>query len=329
MFKPPDLYIAFDLSSELTSPLFKQNVKIDLVGRMHLTTPQNSPGHNKQMSSFFQNKKVLITGGSSGIGKELALTLASLGANVAIIARDQNKINQTLAEMRQNQTLQVQRMAGFSVDVTNRNQIHQMKDKILEALDGIDILINNSGLAVPQMLAQADEDNIDQMMAVNYLGCVNITRAFLDALKLNGGGQICFVSSMLGFMGLTGYSGYAASKHAVRGFAECLRQELLLEKITIHLFFPPTTDTPGLTTENEYKPPMTVMIEGKCQIFSASEVAWSLLKGIQKRKFVYLIGWKNWLIYYLERYCPGFMRLIINYHIKNFALSTKKFSQTV
>ena len=266
------------------------------------------------MQSFYKEKKVLITGGSSGIGKALAIKLFS----VVVIARNQKKLDQALYDICQYRQNTSQRLNGFSLDVTNRSKISALKSDIIDSMAGLDLLVNNSGVAIPQMINQTSDEHIDQMMQVNYLGCVNMTRAFLEPLKQNGGGQICFVSSRLGFMGLIGYSAYAASKYAVRGFAECLRQELFLDNINVHLFFPPTTQTPGLLSENAYKPDVTWAIEGKCQTFEAAEVAHAILKGIQRKKFVNMIGWQNWLVYYLEQYTPSILRWMIDSQIKKY-----------
>ena len=146
------------------------------------------------------------------------------------------------------------------------------------------------------------------MLEVNYLGMVRVARAVLPGMRRAGAGHIVNVSSMLGFMGCYGYSAYAASKYAIAGFTECLRQELLPEGIRVSICYPPTTDTPGLAKENEVKPPETAAIEGSSRTFTADEVAASLLAGVARGRFEILVGLDSALVWRLHRFAPWLLR---------------------
>ncbi len=117
---------------------------------------------------------------------------------------------------------------------------------------------------------------------------------------------------MLGFMSFYGYSGYAASKFAIVGFAEALRQEALPYGVHVCVFFPPTTDTPGLEAENETKPALTWAIEGSSRKFSPEDVARVMLAGFARHRFTNMIGVDSWAIFWLSRLAPGLVRWVID-----------------
>lgn len=262
--------------------------------------------------SYYKGKKVVVTGGSSGIGRSVALDLARRGADVAIWARRQTLLDATLEELQGAAVSPTQRFVAVSVDVTDRMALKTAATQTIEALGGLDVLVNNSGFAQPVPLDVLTDEDIDQMTNVNYLGHVNVTRAFLPHFKAQGSGDICNVTSMLGFMGFYGYTAYCGSKFAIVGFSEGLRQELLLYNVRVTVYYPPTTDTPGLLTENKVKTPETWAIEGKATAYSSDDVARSLTRSIEKGRFTNMIGFSNWAIYYAHRFMPGVVRWVID-----------------
>jgi 3-dehydrosphinganine reductase len=147
------------------------------------------------------------------------------------------------------------------------------------------------------------------MLAVHYLGPVRLIRAFLPHFIARRAGCIVNVTSMLGFMGMFGYSAYAASKYALAGYTECLRQDLVPFGIRVHLCYPPTTRTPGLARENLIKPPETWAIEGHSKAFEPDRVASAILSGIERGRFHILVGFDSWLIWLGQRLVPGLVRL--------------------
>ena len=273
--------------------------------------------------SYFTGKKVLITGGSSGIGKALAIQLSREGASVAILARRRSVLDEAIAEIRAAAASDQQRFATVSVDVTDRAALRAAADQALQDLGGLDVLINNSGFAQPLPVDELTDDDIDRMTTINYLGHVNVTRAFIPHFKAQGSGDICNVTSMLGFMGFYGYSAYCGSKYAIVGFTDCLRQEMMLHGVRTTLFYPPTTDTPGLQKENEVKPAATWAIEGKGKAFTSEQVAAAILKGIAKGRYTNMIGAENWAIYYINRWFPGLVRWILDGDLKKFQAQAK------
>lgn len=264
----------------------------------------------------FDGKKVLITGGSSGIGKEAARHLAAAGADVCIVARRQNVLDEALAEIEASRVRPSQKFVALSVDVTDATAVNAAAAEVLTSLGGLDVLINNSGFALPLPFEELAVEDFARTMNVNYMGHVHVTKAFLPHFKQQGHGDICMVTSMLGFMGIYGYSAYCGSKFAIVGMAECLRQELFPHNVRVTVFYPPTTDTPGLETENEVKPAATWAIEGKAKAFEPEDVSRVLLNGVAKGRFTNMIGFENWFIYYANRFAPWLVRWVTDSELK-------------
>jgi 3-dehydrosphinganine reductase len=266
---------------------------------------------------FFKGKKVLITGGSSGIGKAAAIQLAKAGADVAIIARDQARLDTARGEIERAANSSAQRIVAYSVDVRDREAVVKMVSEVLEGLGGLDVAIINQGYAVTGFAHEMDDEQFDDMMATNYMGHVYVTRALLPHMRAQKSGHICLVSSMLGFMAFTGYSAYAASKHAVAGFARALRSELA-PHISVSICYPPTTDTPGLAKENENKPAEVWALEQGSKAMQPEAVADEMLRGIADGKFEMVPGLGNRLIWLAYRYSPWLVDWVMDNDLKKF-----------
>jgi len=267
---------------------------------------------------FYDGKKVLLTGGSSGIGLAAAKALVSFNAHVIISARGEERLKSAVEELEAVRVGSHQVIGSVAMDVADRVSVADASPKALELLGGLDVLINNAGIAHPQVALDTPESISRSMMDVNYHGVVNVTQAFLPHFYRQGSGHIVNVSSMLGFMGIYGYTAYAASKHAVVGYSDCLRQELSDYNISISILYPPDTDTPQLAEENKIKPPETKAIAGNAGMLSADFVAGCLLKGVRKRKYHLLPGFMAKFTYVMYRFFPGVVRLIIDGELKKY-----------
>jgi NAD(P)-dependent dehydrogenase (short-subunit alcohol dehydrogenase family) len=268
--------------------------------------------------SFYQGKKVLIVGGSAGIGQAAALEMVRQGAHVYVAARGQERLDETVEQLKGARSEQ-QTVGCVSMDVTDSAAVRKAAGTVLDGLGGLDILVCNSGYATTGCVHSVADEDFDAMLAVNYLGHVNVVRAFAQHFIDQQRGDICLVSSMLGFMGLYGYGAYSASKFAIVGFAEALRQEMMMNKVRVTLLYPPTTDTPGLKKENESKPPVVWALEsdsGWNKTYTAAQVAEVLLKSIRKGRFENMVGWDSRLIYSLNRYLPGLTRYLADDELK-------------
>ena len=124
----------------------------------------------------------------------------------------------------------------------------------------IDVLINSAGVVHPGEFTNLDLEKFHWMMNTNFFGTVNTIKLFLPLMQ--SGAHIVNISSMAGILGVYGYTAYGASKFAVRGFSDALRSELKMQGIHLSIVFPPDTDTPQLSYENQFKPEITKEIGG-------------------------------------------------------------------
>lgn len=256
---------------------------------------------------FYTGKKVFLSGGSKGIGRETALQLARAGADVTIAARGQAALDETLELLQQARPGQHRTV---SVDIRDEAAVKAAVDEAAEAHGGLDVLICNAGFAHTGAASEAPTGQYQQLLDVNYLGHVYLVRAAIPHL-IERKGNIGLVSSMLGFMSVYGYGAYSASKFAVAGFAEALRSEMLLHDVGVTVFYPPTTETPGLEEENKDKSPLVWAIESEnsfTRTYSAEAVAAGLLGSIAKGRFEACVGWDSWLVFYARRIVPSIFR---------------------
>lgn len=170
----------------------------------------------------FRDRAVVVTGASSGIGRASALEFARRGADVAIVARRQDRLERARAELEKHGT----RALAVACDVSDREQVKSMRDRVLEELGGIDVLVNNAGFAVYGSVRDTSVEDIESQINTNYLGMAYCVKAFLPALLGQGRGHIVNVASVAASFGLPGIAPYCASKFAMLGFSEGLRHEL-------------------------------------------------------------------------------------------------------
>lgn len=233
---------------------------------------------------------VLITGGSSGIGKATARLCASRGANIAIVGRDPIKLEQARSEIAAAQLQNSQQVITIAADVADRNQAEQAIQTAIRQLGAPDLLITCAGIAHPGYFNELPIEIFEQTMAINYFGTLYCIKAALPVMESRGRGHIVVVSSGAGLIGIYGYTPYSPSKFALRGLAEALRGELKLAGIGISIVYPPDTDTPQLIAENRTKPPETKQITATAKTWSAEAVAQTILTGIEKRSFIIAPG---------------------------------------
>lgn len=260
----------------------------------------------------------MITGGSSGIGRSIALEAASYGASLLLVARRQAPLDETLAALEAKRISPSQVFASWIADISKREEAEAAAQDILKK-HKVDILINNAGVAYAQHIEETPPEIFEEMIHVNYLGTVWMTRPFLPHFKAQKAGQIVIVSSLAGVIGIFGYAAYTPSKFALMGFAEVLQNELSPYDIGVSVVLPPDTDTPQYAAENRTKPGETKAIAGKASLMTPEAVAHLSLQGIAKRRFHILAGKSDMAFtYYSSRYIPSVVRFFINRDVRNF-----------
>jgi 3-dehydrosphinganine reductase len=267
---------------------------------------------------LFANKKIVITGGSSGIGKATACLAAQWGASVCIVARDTAKLENACGEIQAKAKNADQKILSMPLDVSDRDAVNRATPDIKRKLGGIDVLINCAGITWPGYLDKIPDRVWDSIMQVDYMGTVNMVRAFLPDFMSQKHGSIANVSSACGYMGVFGYSAYCPAKFAVVGFSECLRQDLLPYNINISVIFPQDTDTPQLHEENKIKPPETKALAGTIKVVKPEAIALALLKGIVAKKFTIVPGGMNKLTYFMSKHFPSIVWMIVSGDLRKF-----------
>jgi len=247
----------------------------------------------------FQNQLVLITGGSKGIGQATAREFAQEGANVFVLARHKDQLTATVKSMEECRVEVRQKFGALQADVTNLAEIKKVATKFLKEHGTPDILVNCAGVAHPGKFEELDLSVFYWQMDVNYYGTVLVTKAFIDAMIKRGSGHIVNVSSMGGAVGIYGYTAYSGSKYAVTGFTDVLRSEMKLHGIKVSLVLPPDTKTDQLTYETQYKPAITKWITAAGNLAKPDDVARTILKGIQKNKYIILCNFETGFLYWL------------------------------
>jgi 3-dehydrosphinganine reductase len=236
------------------------------------------------MPRDFHDQHAIITGGSSGIGRAVARLLTRRGADVSIIARRRELLDETLAELEALRENPSQRLASHSADLTEWEQAREAIAALTAGGHPPDILVNAAGFAHPGYFEELSLDIFHATMDIDYFGTLYTTKAAAPAMIERRSGHIVNISSMAGYVGVFGYTAYSAAKFAVRGFSDTLRQEMKPYGISVSVVFPPDTDTPQLDYENQFKPLETRRISGTVKPLTADQVAQAIVRGIERRQ---------------------------------------------
>ncbi len=267
-----------------------------------------------------KGKSAIICGGSKGIGKETSKLFAKLGANILIIARSMDALEETKKECLQNATIPNQEIEIQSCDCTDFDKLKPLLDDYISKNGTPDFLINIVGYAYSQYIEKISLSEFKRNFETNYYGQLIPTLIVLPYMMNDKKGQIAFVSSVLGYMGFMGFASYSPSKFALVGLAECLRNELSPYNIKISVLYPSDTDTPGLEIENSTKPQECAAISGNAKLHQPDTVAKFFVKGVMKKKFTILKGDIK-LYWWIKRLAP---RLVFSFLDGDLAKARKK-----
>lgn len=182
----------------------------------------------RRSSRKFGGKVVLITGASSGIGRQTAIDFAAEGAHgLILVARSLSKLTELANIIGGSSELRKIHVVPYRCDVSNKHEVDEVADKVITQFGYIDILINNAGVGIYGNVANQTIEDIETVMRTNYFGMTYFTKAFLGHMLKRNYGHIVNVASVAGSFGIAGLAGYCASKFAVLGFSESLHQELM------------------------------------------------------------------------------------------------------
>jgi short-subunit dehydrogenase len=221
-----------------------------------------------------QGKVVLITGASSGIGALVARLLSQCGAIPVLTARSHAKLLEVSATIHGEH-------AVYVMDVTSEEQIREVVSQVQQRYGKIDVLLNNAGYGEFVPFSEATLSHFEQMMDVNYMGTVRCTHAVLPYMLQSGTGHIVNVASIAGKLATAKSTGYSATKHAVLGLTNALRQELRHTGIKVSAVNPGPIDTPFF---NRADPEGTYVRNIRWFMMSPDKVAKAIVNVIERRK---------------------------------------------
>lgn len=259
--------------------------------------------------TYFTNKVVAITGGSDGIGKALVDALLEKGAKVATCGRNTDKLY----------SLQLQNAAfplhAVTCDVSREADCRHFIDSTLQTFGHIDILINNAGLGMHNLFLNTPIDELKQVMDVNFWGTVYCTRYALPSI-LHQKGTIVGMSSVAGYRGIPGRSGYSASKFALQGWLEALRVEMLDQQVHV-MWVCPGFNMAGLKTTGIPEQGNGESALDTERAMTAEEVARITLKAIEKKQRHVIMTFTGKRTVFSTRFLPRLAdRLIHKYFFR-------------
>ena len=259
----------------------------------------------------FEDKIAVITGGSQGLGKATAKYFVELGGSVCIIARRTEILEETANEINELKLGDTQFIEIIACDTTIMDKLKPLLTEFVEKYGIPDYLLNCVGYAYANYIEKISLGDFKKNMEVNYYGQLVPILILLPYFMKEKKGHIANVSSILGYMGLMGFTTYVPSKYAVVGLSETL-------------LYPPSMDTPGFEIENETKPEECRIMEARGGIETPEDVAEIFIHGILKNKFNILPGEAKF-IWKINRYFPKIIRY---WSDKSYKKARKKLGKT-
>lgn len=244
-----------------------------------------------------KNKVVVITGASSGIGQEVAIQMAERGAKVVLAARNAAALKETADQI----TAAGGKALACPTNVAHRGDMERLTKTAFDYFGRLDIFIHNAGISHPDgPLTELKEEDVRRVMETNFMGGVYSVWAAVPYLEKTGGGQLVFVTSIIGKVGVPRNSIYCASKFALQGLGESVRRELAEKKIRVITACPPGVDTPFF--KNNYRGTIQ-----KFRLHPVQEVARAIVMACVKDKREILITMDAKLLHFLNSFFPGVM----------------------
>ncbi len=264
---------------------------------------------------MFSEKTIVVTGGSSGLGKALARRLAAKGSRIALIARDAGKLaaarEAVLGELPSGGTIDI-----YPCDVADNRAVQQVLGELAERTGTPDMLFNSAGILREGYFERQPESVFRESMDINFFGTLHCIQAVLPYLKKQGGGRIVNICSVAGLMGVFGYTAYCASKHAVRGLTGSLRAELKHQNIAVHIVYPAEFDSPMLEAVNVCRTTENRTLAATIPKLSAGAVADDIIKGIERNRFEITPGIVTRALMGFDRVFPGTGRLVSDLKVR-------------
>lgn len=251
---------------------------------------------------------VWITGASSGIGEALAYDFSRLGSRLILSARRGDE----LERVKRNCEGPAENIRVIPLDLSDTESLPEKARLAVACWGEVDVLLNNGGMSQRALAAEADIEVIRRIMEVNFFGTIALTQAVLPHFMARKSGYVVVVSSVMGKIGTKYRSTYAASKHALQGWYDCLRQEMYEHNIDVTLVCPGFVKT-NITLNSLTADGKTYarMGDGQSKAMSAEAFSRKLIPKLEKRKPEILIGGPEIATVWLKRLSPGLLNAIL------------------
>jgi short-subunit dehydrogenase len=250
----------------------------------------------------FKDKKVIITGAGSGMGRHLAFQLAAEGAEVFITDINEQTLNETAQEL----ILKGRKCHSYVIDCGSEKQINDFKEIFLKEHAFVDVLINNAGMALGEIaFTDVKDEHLKKIIDVNMWGVINFTRAFLPSLLTRPEAHLVNTSSVFGIIGVRTQVPYCTTKFAVRGFTEALRMELMDTNVRVSCVHPGGIKTNIARNGIHYKDGEKSMAQfDEVAATTAEDAAKIIINGMKNNREKILIGADAYLIDRIARWFP-------------------------
>lgn len=255
---------------------------------------------------------VVVTGGSSGIGLATACAFARRGADVAIVARDPERLANAAEVIRAACPDDDQRVAWRSAELSDDDAT---RSALLELVaDGFDpdVLVNSAGVIVPGEFVSMSSEDFAANHDSGFWSVVHPCRTIAPRMVARGSGHIVNVSSVAGYLGIYGYTGYSSAKYASMGFSEALRFEMKPHGVRVSVVCPPDTDTPALAAEKRLRPRETDVIAGAIKPIAPEKVADAIVRAVDRGTFVVIPDAQSAFYYRLKGLLPELFHAIVD-----------------
>lgn len=253
-------------------------------------------------------RRILVTGGSSGLGLALAHALAARGDTVALLARDMRKLEQAAAGIRA--ATPGARIFTAATDVQDAPSLRSAVDTLAEQMGGVDVLVNSAGILREGYFETLPDAAHHEVMAINYFGTLNAIRATLPQLKLSMHARIVNIASVAGLTGVFGYTAYCAAKHALVGLSEALRYEFAPQGITVQLVCPGEFDSPMVDALDRTRTPENREHTLTIPKASVDLIVRDVVHGMAGTNFLIVPGMLAKLSVFGLRHFPGVSRAV-------------------
>jgi len=262
-------------------------------------------------------QRVVVTGGSSGIGLATAKAFAARGADVGLIARDAEKLAAAAAEVEAVRASAEQRVAHAPADVADFDAFSSAMDALGYAGGGApEVLVQAAGIFLPGRFEDLPLSLFRDHLDIDVMGVIHGSKLVAPTMMARGSGHIVNVASVAGFLGIYGYTAYSTAKFAVMGFSEALRQEMKPYGVQVHVVCPPDVDTPGLALEKSLRTPETDAVAGNIKPIPAEKVGEAIVRGVTKGEYAIIPDFLSATYYRLKGAWPELFYSITDGDVK-------------